>query len=61
MDWNYAWQEERQIGAESGPIAIGDIMPAVLARYGLTENAPQEVVTRLGGDVVPSAGVLVEV
>jgi hypothetical protein len=35
MKWNYDWQEEPDSDRSRGPIAIGQIVPAVLARYGL--------------------------
>ena len=36
------WRESPQIDSDSGPIAIGQIMPAVLARYGLARDEPEE-------------------
>ena len=44
---------------ESGPIAIGEIMPAVLARYGLAWDQPWEEVPP-AVEVGPGALVLVE-
>ena len=35
MKWNCDWQEETDLDRSEGPIAIGQIVPAVLARYGL--------------------------
>ena len=37
------WDESPQIDVDSGPIAIGRIMPAVLARYGLTGDEPEVI------------------
>jgi hypothetical protein len=35
MKWNYDWLEESEFDDSRGPIAIGQIVPAMLARYGL--------------------------
>ena len=53
------WYESSQMEPKSGPIAIGEIMPAVLARYGLAGDDSGDDVPR-AVEWPPMAGVLVE-
>ncbi len=49
-------EPDARVGADSGPTAIGEIMPAVLARYGLARDEPWQDEDRWG-DLVPAAEV----
>ncbi len=65
MNPNDTWQSEGRDGPESGPIAIGEIMPAVLARYGLTqerrwEDAGPGAELAAGVELAPAVCVLAE-
>jgi hypothetical protein len=59
MNGKDPWYENTQRDSDSGPIAIGEIMPAVLARYGLAGDEPDEDIPVVA-EWPPVAGVLVE-